>query len=180
MLNKIKIAISGKSGCGNTTVSRQISRRLGIRLVNYTFHDLARERGLTFEQLCLLAEEDPQYDRFLDKKQVELASHESCVLGSRLAIWLIKEADLKIYLAASPGVRAERIANREKVEYQISYDRMMERDNRDRKRYIRLYGIDIDKLDFADLFVVNTEEGDQSYVVDQILGRLKDIQRIEK
>jgi cytidylate kinase len=37
----IKIAISGKSGCGNSTVSRIVANRLGLRLVNYTVRALA-------------------------------------------------------------------------------------------------------------------------------------------
>ncbi|HEY9053576.1 MAG TPA: hypothetical protein VIO60_02025, partial [Rectinemataceae bacterium] len=31
------IAISGKSGCGNTTVSRLVAKRLERRFINYTF-----------------------------------------------------------------------------------------------------------------------------------------------
>jgi cytidylate kinase len=34
MSNELRIAVSGKSGCGNTTVSRLLSQRLGIRLIN--------------------------------------------------------------------------------------------------------------------------------------------------
>jgi len=43
----IRIAISGKSGCGNSTVSRIVATRLGLRVVNYTFKDLARDRGMS-------------------------------------------------------------------------------------------------------------------------------------
>ena len=56
MSSEVRIAVSGKSGCGNTTVSRLLAERLGVRLINYTFHDMAKERGIPFEQLCLLAE----------------------------------------------------------------------------------------------------------------------------
>ena len=44
------ITISGKSGCGNSTVSRIVSERLGLRLINFTLRDVARERGIPFEQ----------------------------------------------------------------------------------------------------------------------------------
>ena len=84
----LRIAISGKSGCGNTTVSRLVAARLGLRVVNYTFKDLARDRGMTFEEVCRLAETDPQYDLTIDRMQVQLADQGGCVLGSRLAIWL--------------------------------------------------------------------------------------------
>ena len=39
---ELRIAISGKSGCGNTTVSTLLSEKLGIKLINYTFRTLAQ------------------------------------------------------------------------------------------------------------------------------------------
>jgi cytidylate kinase len=175
MSNEIRIAVSGKSGCGNTTVSRLLAERLNIRLINYTFHDMAAERGITFEELCRNAEKDSEYDLYLDRKQVELASKGSCVLGSRLAIWLLKEADLKVYLSAPAEVRARRIADREQIPFQKSWQRMKERDDRDQQRYLRLYGLDTDDYGFADL-VIDTEHYDQLGVVDLILERLKEPQ----
>jgi cytidylate kinase len=172
MSSEIRIAVSGKSGCGNTTVSRLVSERLGIRLINYTFHDMAKERGIAFEQLCLMAENDDQYDRYLDRRQVELALEGSCVLASRLAIWLLEQADLSVYLYASAKIRARRISRREGTQWRQSLQDIEVRDSRDRNRYLKLYGMDIDNYDFADL-IVNTEQGDQFYVVDRIVEALE-------
>ena len=168
MSNEVRIAVSGKSGCGNTTVSRILAERLGVRLINYTFHDMAAERGISFEQLCLLAETDSQYDRHLDRRQVELAMEGSCVLASRLAIWLLQQADFKVYLYASPEIRSRRIAEREGIPWRQSLKDLEARDTRDRNRYLRLYGIDIDEYNFADL-VVDTERGDQFFVAEKII-----------
>ena len=87
----LRVAISGKSGCGNTTVSRLVAARLGLRVINYTFKDLARDKGMSFDEICILAESDPQYDLTIDKMQVKLALEGGCVLGSRLAIWLLRD-----------------------------------------------------------------------------------------
>jgi len=175
MSSEVRIAVSGKSGCGNTTVSRLLAERLGVRLINYTFHDMAKERGIPFEQLCLLAENDSQYDRYLDRRQVELALEGSCVLASRLAIWLLERADLKVYLYASAKVRARRIARREGTQWRQSLQDIELRDSRDRNRYLKLYGMDIDNYDFADpvVVVIDTEKGDQFYVVDRIVQALE-------
>jgi cytidylate kinase len=129
---------------------------------------MAKERGIPFEQLCLLAENDNQYDRYLDRRQVELALEGSCVLASRLAIWLLEQADLTVYLDASAKIRARRISRREGTQWRQSLQDLELRDARDRNRYLKLYGMDIDNYDFADL-VVNTEQGDQFYVVDRIV-----------
>jgi cytidylate kinase len=172
MSSELTIAISGKSGCGNTTVSRMLAERLGLRMINYTFHDMARERGLSFEELCQLAEQDNRYDLYLDRRQVELAADSGCVLGSRLAIWLLAGADLKVYLSASLAVRAERIAGREGLDPAQALKDIELRDQRDRNRYLRLYDIDIDRYDLADL-VVDTERGGAEWVVDSILKVLR-------
>jgi cytidylate kinase len=172
MSSELTIAISGKSGCGNTTVSTLLAQRLGLRLINYTFHNMAEERGLSFEEFARLAEKDDQYDLYLDRHQVELASAGGCVLGSRLAIWLLPRASLRVYLTASLEERARRIALREGLDPAQVRSAVEERDSRDRKRYLRLYYIDIDDYRLADL-VVDTEAGEPPYVVDTILAALR-------
>jgi cytidylate kinase len=172
MSNEIRIAVSGKSGCGNTTVSRILAERLGVRLINYTFHDMAKEKGISFEHLCFLAEEDTQYDRHLDRRQVELAMEGSCVLASRLAIWLLEQANLKVYLYATVDARSRRISEREGIPWERSLKDIEARDTRDHNRYLKLYGIDIDEYGFADL-IVDTERGDQYYVVERIIEAIE-------
>lgn len=153
----MRIAISGKSGCGNTTVTRMVSEALGVKMVNYTFRNLAQEKNIPFDELCEKADTDPSYDRFLDKKQVELAMDGDSILGSRLAIWMLKQADLKVYLTASPTERARRIQQREGGSIEDVLAKTRERDHRDRNRYLKLYNIDNDDTSQADL-VINTEK----------------------
>jgi CMP/dCMP kinase len=174
MSSDLKIAITGKSGCGNTSVSKIVSAALGLRLINYTFHDMAKERGIGFEELCALAEVDSQFDTYLDNMLVMLASKGGCVLGSRLSIWLLKNAHLKVCLTAGIDARAQRIAQREKTTIEQAKRETLLRDERDRGRYIKLYGIDIDSYEFADL-VIDTEEGDQQYVASKIVEAAKKI-----
>lgn len=158
MHQALKVAISGKSGCGNTTVSKLLAQTLDLRMINYTFRNLAQERGIDFGELRLMAESDPSWDRYLDDRQVELAAAGKCVLGSRLAIWLLGDAHLKVYLKAEPAVRAARIQERELREgksrdiAEIAAE-TADRDRRDRERYIKIYGIDNDRYDFADLVI---------------------------
>ncbi len=166
------ITISGKSGCGNSTVSRLVAERLGLRLINFTLRDLARERGLSFEQLCERAEYDQSVDHELDRRLMLLAADGGCVLGTRLAIWLIEDQDLSVYLEASQQTRAARIASREAMSYSAALAATGQRDRRDRNRYLRLYDIDIDDASQADL-VVDTEELDQHAVVGKIIEALR-------
>ncbi|HPE88362.1 MAG TPA: cytidylate kinase family protein [Spirochaetia bacterium] len=165
------IAISGKSGCGNSTVSRLVTERLGRQLVNYTFHTMADEMGVPFAKLLEMAKADPSYDRRLDERQVEMAHRGDCVIGSRLAIWLVRDAELKVYLLASSDVRARRIQQREGGEYADVLAFTKRRDESDRERYLSIYGIDNDRYDFADL-VINTERLSAERIADVVIAAI--------
>lgn len=172
-LNKdVRVAISGKSGCGNTTVSTLLAEKLGVKLINYTFRQLAAEKGLTLAQVIENAKTDDSYDIFVDNHQVELAKAEPCVLGSRLAIWMLKEADLKVYLYASDETRAARILNREGGDLQKIKDFTAMRDSEDTRRYKKIYGIDNNSYDFADL-IIDTSKYNPEQIAELIVAELK-------
>lgn len=172
-LNKdVRVAISGKSGCGNTTVSTLLAEKLGVKLINYTFRQFAAEKGLTLAQVIENAKTDDSYDIFVDNHQVELAKAEPCVLGSRLAIWMLKEADLKVYLFASDETRANRILNREGGDLQKIKDFTAMRDSEDTRRYKKIYNIDNNDYSFSDL-IIDTANYNPEQIVDIIVEELK-------
>jgi cytidylate kinase len=172
MKKKLKIAVSGKSGCGNTTVSKMVADTLGLSFINFTFRSLAQERGLDLKEVLELAKTDDSWDKEVDTRQVQMARDEGgCVLGSRLAIWMLEEADLKVYLGASAKVRAERIIKREGGSIEEVAAFTAERDRQDHARYLQLYNIDIDNYDFVDL-VVNTDTLTPQEIVDLIIEKI--------
>ena len=177
--SELRIAISGKSGCGNTTVSTLLSERLKIKLINYTFRQLAAEKNMTLAQVIENAKTDDSYDRYVDTHQVELAKKENCVLGSRLAIWMLKEADFKIYLFASDEERAKRVFKREGGDLEEIRRFTAMRDSEDSRRYKKLYNIDNSKYDFVDLFI-DTSKYSPDQIVELILGELEKKNLISK
>lgn len=174
-LNKdLRVAISGKSGCGNTTVSTLLAQKLGVKLINYTFRQLAAEKGMTLVQVIDAAKNDDSYDKYVDKHQVELALAQPCVLGSRLAIWMLKEADLKVYLFASDQTRANRVFNREGGDLQAIKDFTAMRDQEDTSRYKEFYGIDNNDYQFVDIVIdVNNKTPDEivQIIVDKLVEK---------
>ena len=174
-LNKdVRIAISGKSGCGNTTTSGLLAEKLGIKLINYTFRQLAEEKGMTLAEVIAAAKTDDSYDKYVDKHQVELALEQSCVLGSRLAIWMLKEADLKVYLYASDDTRAGRVFNREGGDLQAIKDFTAMRDREDTGRYKAFYNIDNNDYSFVDVVIdVNNKTPEEivQIIIDKLLEK---------
>ncbi|MDR0289891.1 MAG: cytidylate kinase family protein [Treponema sp.] len=176
MKKGIKIAISGKSGCGNTTVSKTVAEELGLQFINFTFRTLAEEKGISLNEVLDLASMDDSWDKEVDSRQVKLARESSgCVLGSRLAIWMLEEADLKVYLTASPEVRAGRITHREAGNLEEIAAFTEERDRQDRNRYIKLYNIDNNNYLFANL-IIDTDNLKPDKIAQMIIETAEKIQ----
>jgi cytidylate kinase len=173
-LSRVKIAISGKSGCGNTTVSRLVADSLELRFINFTFRSLAQEKGLTLAEVLALAAKDDFWDREVDRRQVSLAREDGgCVLGSRLAIWMLPEADLKVFLTARAETRARRIKAREGGGLEKIAAFTAERDKQDRERYIRIYKIDNDDYGFADL-IIETDRLSPVQITELIIAKINE------
>jgi cytidylate kinase len=78
------------------------------------------------------------------------------VLASRLAIWMWKDAKLKVYLDAPLEVRAGRVFERERHHFpdlEAALRHTSDRDEMDHRRYREIYGIDNDDWAFADLVI---------------------------
>ena len=155
----LKIAISSHSGCGNTTATNNVGTTLGLKVVNYTFRDLAEDLGLPFEEVQQQAAKSRIYDFLTDLKLMRASLRSRVVVGSRLAGWLV-DADLRVWLHAPLEARAKRIFQREPDKhagYESVLYRTLQRDEQNRKRYLEVYGIDInDRNDFD--IIINTEK----------------------
>jgi len=151
------------------TLLTLLSKKLGYPMVNFTFRQMAEERGIEFWQFCAMAEKDDNIDRELDRRMVEMALQtKNSILGSRLAIWNMKEADLKVYLTASDEERARRITNREGGSFEERLKQTQNRDAKDSARYKRIYGIDNNDTSVADL-VIDTEGKTPEEIVNIII-----------
>ena len=175
MKENLMIAISGKSGCGNTTVSKLVADRLGLRFINFTFRSLAEERDMDLIAILDLAAKNDSIDREVDTRQIQLARESGgCVLGSRLSIWMLEEADLKIYLNASLKTRASRIVKREGGDPDDVKVFTEHRDKRDQERYLRIYGIDTNEYKFADL-IIETDNVSPQQITEMIINKINEI-----
>ncbi|MBX9702805.1 MAG: cytidylate kinase family protein [Silvanigrellaceae bacterium] len=156
----MRIAISGHSGCGNTTATTNVGKALDLKVVNYTFRDLARELSLNFEDLHKEASTNLIYDYLTDLVLIRQSlAHTNIVIGTRLAAWLM-EAQLHIWLHAPLETRAARISCRESEKHSshesVLY-KTLKRDQQNQKRYLRLYGINIEDHSDFDI-TINTEK----------------------
>jgi cytidylate kinase len=136
-----------------------VGRTLDLKVVNYTFRDLAADIGVSFEEIHERSQQNRTFDYLTDLNQIRLSLQSKVVVGSRLAAWLVN-ADLRVWLQASLEERAKRIFRREVgkgLTYESVLYRTLQRDEQNRKRYLQLYGIDSnDRSDFD--IIINTEK----------------------
>ena len=170
----MRIAISSKSGCGNTTVSTLLSEKLGYPMVNFTFRQMAQERGVDFWTFCKMAEDDYEIDKELDRRQVEMAKEKKdCILASRLAIWMLEKADLKVYLTATAETRAQRVYKREGGSLEERYKETVRRDENDTNRYKTIYGIDNTKPEKVADLIIATDQKTPEEIVSLIIEEVR-------
>ena len=148
------ITVSGPPGSGKSTNAAGLADRLGLEHVSGgdIFREMAADRDMTPVEFNEFAEEDPQFDRKLDRRLREIATtRDELVLESRLAGWLAADqADFRFWFDAPLSVRAERIADREAKPVDRARTETRRREDSERKRYGEFYGIDIDDLSIYD------------------------------
>jgi len=150
------IAISGLSGCGKNSVGEKVAAKLGLRPVQVSFKEEAKRRGLGLMELQELASKDPALDRRLDEKIVAEASKGNCVVMTWLGPWMVKNADLRVWLNASEEERARRVSGRDRMGLAKAREHVRKRDANNMERYRKFYNIDINDRSIFDL-EVNTD-----------------------
>ncbi len=153
------VAVAGLPGSGKSTLARKLAEKLRLKYVSSgsIFRNIAKERGLTLEELSKLAEEDPSIDKYVDTKAYEEALKKCVVIDAHIAGWLLKNiADVKIFLQASLNARVSRVAERDKKSFEEALKEVKFREASENKRFRKFYGIDFNDLSAYDL-VINTE-----------------------
>lgn len=165
------LTISGPPGSGKSTVAAAVASAFDLEHVSGgdIFRSLAADRGYSLAEFNALAEEDESIDRDLDRRLRETArDRDDVVLESRLSGWMAGEyADLRVWLDAPIGVRAERIASREESSVAEAREETREREASETSRYREYYAIDFADLSIYDC-ALNTARWDVEGVVDVI------------
>ncbi len=152
---KVVICISGMTGSGKSTVAKRLADKYGLGYFSggNALRTLAHEEGYksdvrgwweTAEGLNFLQQRmrDPAFDKRIDEKLLGMAAEGNVVLDSWTMPWLLKEG-FKVWLEASPQVRAKRVVNRDSISIEEALKALTEKDERTRQIYKSLYGFDL-------------------------------------
>lgn len=169
-----RIAISGDPGSGKTTFARNVAQRTGYNLITTgnMFRKLAADKGVTVNELNILAEKDSSIDAEVDNYVKSLNTMpEHMVLDSRMA-WHFLDRALKVRLKIDPDVAAKRIFTdnadmRERFsDLETAMQEVNNRKQSEVERYKTLYGVDIGDDNNFDL-VINTSRKSQEEVLSE-------------
>ena len=172
MNQKHIITIAGKLGSGKSSTAKMVAEILYYK--HYSTGDfmrsIANERGISLEELSLIAETDDSIDKALDDRNLEIGKLENIVIDSRLGFYFIPNS-FKVFLELDPEIASARIIEDKKSNpnrhtealgtFNTKESIMESINNRllsERKRYKNLYQIeDITSHDNFDLVIDTTQ-----------------------
>jgi cytidylate kinase len=152
----IIITVSGPPASGKSTYAKIISQELGLRLFSTgaAFREIAKKLNINLEEFHALAEKNYEYDIMVDKMALEEAKKGNIVVEGHLACWLLKDiADIKIYVTAPLNERIKRLMEREGKSFEEAKKEILAREKSNKKRYMEIYGINIDDLSPIDIMI---------------------------
>jgi cytidylate kinase len=164
------ICVCGMAGSGKSTVAKRIAEAYKLKYfsggdalmafaIEEGFRPLERGWWESKEGLSFLQKrgKDPQFDKAVDKKLLEVAEKGNVVLDSWTVPWLLKKG-FKIWLEASVEERARRIARRDKISYKEALDALKSKENQTKAIYRKMYGFDLgEDLELFN-FILDTED----------------------
>ena len=186
MVKKIVICISGLAATGKSTLAKHLADSLNLRYVSggEGLKMLAVERGYksggrewweTEEGMRFLEERlrNPEFDKLIDQKLIELAKTGNVVIDSWILPWLYRDG-FNIWLKARPEVRAKRMAKRSGISVDEARKFLEKRDSESIELYRRLYGVEVGR-DFEPFhLILDTSDLDESAVYRIVLQAVKE------
>ena len=155
---ELVITVSGYHGSGRSTHAIRLAEAFGLRYVSSgtIFRQLAKERGMSLEEMSRLTEEDPEIDRKIDERAKEESRKPGVVIDATLAGWMAEDPDIRIFLLASFEERIRRIADREDISYGEAEKETVAREESEKARFRTYYKVNLEDLSIYDV-VLNTE-----------------------
>ncbi|VVC00437.1 Cytidylate kinase [uncultured archaeon] len=186
------IIVSGFAGSGKSTLADSLGRELGLRVVHASsiLREMATKGVKALEnaspqkihdwwesdeakRFMAKRNEDGSMDRALDKKLMQIAGKGGVILDSWTMSYLYKGKAFRVWLEASPEVRAERVSGRDNLDYGAVLEKIKARDADTKALYQRLYNFTMgEQLGKFDL-VIDTGAMAQEQVFEMALGKIK-------
>lgn len=175
------ISISGLHGTGKSTIGKLIAQKLGIQYYStgQVFRDLAEEMNMTLDEFSEYVEKNPEIDKKLDEKIIEIAQKGNILIDSQLSGFILKSiADFKILLTCSLETRVKRMAERDHDSYEKKLKETKIREKSELERFRKLYKIDLgDNRKIREVYnlILDTEDLTVEEILNIIISSIKNL-----
>lgn len=166
------VTVGGPPGSGKSTAGHRVAESLGLefRSAGEIFRAEARYRGMDLEAFGRYAATHPEVDRELDLTMQAFA-RPGRLLDGRIQGALCRRAGVPVHdvvVTAAEEIRVRRVAERDAQSIEVARRNVREREASERERYLRFYGIDLDREPAG--FVVDSSERSPAEVAGAILA----------
>ena len=158
-------------------MAKKAAEELGLKHVNIgeIFRGLADQRAMTLEEFGEFARRNPDIDKSIDAKTLDLARGGNVLLEGRLTGPMLKRNGVQafqVWLEAPLKVRAERISKRDGLSVPSAVAATQAREKIEWDRYFEIYGIDLRETKGYDL-VIDTADKAPEVVTKEITAAVK-------
>ena len=158
------ITITGRPGCGKSTIAKMLAEKLGYKYVSAgeLFRQAAEERGVDVNELNMQLRDTNEVDKMIDDKIRALSGQKGLVVDGRVA-WFMLPESYKVFIHADIRVIGTRVflnsKSRKAEGYQTELDAinaLTQRFADEKERYYNMYQCDFSDLNNFDLVVDNS------------------------
>lgn len=169
----VVIVISGKPGCGSSTVAKLLSKRLNLAhfsVGDYNkSHSKARDEADRGIEVWKGVGSKKKFHVDSDRLAREKADKGNIVIDGKLAVRMLKgHYDYGVWLTAPKNVRIKRYAQRDRLDPAEAAKKLAEKESLERKNWKRIYGFDYFKQEKEATMRINTEKPPEEIVNDII------------
>jgi CMP/dCMP kinase len=177
----MKVILCGRIGSGKSSVGKIVANNLGLKFYSTgnLMREIASEKGLKLKEFVLLRSDD--VDHLVDKRTKKFGEENNNFLfDSKLAFHFIPNCHT-IFLEVENEVAAHRIFvnQRDSEHAAINMEEILEKNivrwQKDRDRYLRLYGVDIDDMTNYQI-ILNTTELSIDEVITEVTRLIQSLQ----
>jgi|SRR3989344_5019645 len=186
------ILISGFAGSGKSSLADALGKELGIKVIHASsiLREMATKGVKALENaspqkihdwwesaeakaFMKKRQDDGSLDIALDEKLIKIADKGDVIMDSWTMPYLYKEKAFRVWLNASPEVRAKRITGRDNLPYNEILAKIKARDGETKDLYRRLYKFNMgeDLLGFD--LVVDSDGLSQLQVFNKVKSSVK-------
>ena len=185
------IAVAGSAASGKTTGAKALAEALGLKYYSAgaIFREKAEKLGISIEELSKTRSD--YLDLETDKETLKRMMEGDVIIEGRLAgvlAALLKDLEeskeiaiVRILYNPSLKVRAERHAKREGITYELSLSMISERDEADREKYSKMYGIeDFTDKKYYDIILDNSEWSCEDAKIEPLRSLISHLKKINR